>query len=246
MWPWSVSFTSTDHGFNVLARGINRSYVRTNTSGNLGKLESKQITERTAVLKLRKIVKIWRKGQRFSWSEVGENGLSARQLWTGPLVARFKALLVAVQESSQLSVHFTHVKHTIDSSSRHLLPCLALADVWSAQLTVLYELRPQSGGRDARARGSQSLPGATELPEWDPRVTLNLFKERPGFGSPAGQQEGRWLRNPRWLTTTQRRAQARSQLLMTLVRLTPCQQAVGQIRLSVKVCSWMKKNTITY
>lgn len=174
------------------------------------------------------------------WEGSGREGaVRARQLWTGPLVARFKALLVAIQESSQLSVHFTHVKHTIDSSSRHLLLCLALTDVWSAQLTVFYELRTQSGGRDTRARGSQSVPGATALPEWDPRVTLNLFKEGSGFGSPAGQREGRWLRNPCWLTTTQRRAQARSRLLMTLVPLTPCQQAVGQISLSVKVCSWM-------
>lgn len=157
----------------------------------------------------------------------------------GPVVAGFKALLVAVQESSQLSVHFTRVKHTIDSSSRHLLLCLALTDVWSPQLTVPYELRAQSGGRDTRARGSQSVPGATALPEWDPRVTLNLFKEGSGFGSPAGQWEGCWLRNPCWLTATQRHAQAHSQLLMTLVPLTPCQQAVGQIRLSVKVRSWM-------
>lgn len=83
------------------------------------------------------------------------------------------------------------------------------------------------------------MPGATALSEWDPRVTLNLFKEGSGFGSPAGQREGRWLRNPRWLTATQRRAQARSRLLMTLVPLTPCQQAVGRIRLSVKVRSWI-------
>lgn len=64
-WPW----------FQCFGRGINRSYVRTNISGNLRKLESKQITEGTAVLKLCQIFKIWRKRQRFGGREVGEKGL---------------------------------------------------------------------------------------------------------------------------------------------------------------------------